>query len=106
MIVEAHGLFWFPVWKGSYVLSGSWWPAMGWMMDKAVQRTTAALLTPREWSVGLVLAPPEAVQAAGWTLQLNAHSIAEELPMGIPETLIRAAKMDLQRCIDVYLYCS
>lgn len=93
MIVEAHGLYWLPVWKGSYILAGSWWLAMGWMMNKAVQRTTAALPIPREWSFGLVLSPPEAVQAAGWALQIKVHSIAAELPIGIPGGLIQAAKM-------------
>lgn len=41
-INEAHGLYWF-AWKVSYTLAKSWWPALDWMMDKAIPRTIAAL---------------------------------------------------------------
>jgi hypothetical protein len=53
-IITAHGLHWFPVWKGSYILCGSWWRAMGWMLEKqsSVLRTLIrfATLGLQDWS--------------------------------------------------------
>jgi hypothetical protein len=92
-IISAYGLHWFPVWKGSYVLCGLGWKAMGWMLEKTVQRSTNANRVPRAWIAGLVLAPQAAVEAAGWTLPLQTHALEWRAPIGTPETLTEAAAM-------------
>jgi len=100
MVIEAHGLHWHPMWKGASILCGSDWRAMGWMFDKCVNRTTGGLPIPKEWSVGLVLASPDAVARAGWVLKLDEDSLPP-LPLQFadpevanpdPENLLEAAR--------------
>ncbi|OQD78657.1 hypothetical protein PENDEC_c001G01710 [Penicillium decumbens] len=93
MIVEAHGLFWFPVWKGAYILNAEWWTATGWQFDHALNRTTLGCQVLKEFNFGLVLAPPEAVEAAGWVLKLEDDQITPAAGIGIPSSFINAAEM-------------
>ncbi|KAJ5901264.1 hypothetical protein N7504_007257 [Penicillium tannophilum] len=64
MVIWAHGLPWFPVFKDVYMLAGSWSTATGYMLQTRVPRNGTKTRISDTMSLGFVLAPPAAVEAS------------------------------------------
>ncbi|KAJ5809207.1 uncharacterized protein N7503_001425 [Penicillium pulvis] len=64
MIIWAHGLPWFPVFKDVYILGGSWCKAAGYLLQTRTPRNAKKDNVSDTMSLGYVLAPPAAVEAS------------------------------------------
>ncbi|CEJ62057.1 hypothetical protein PMG11_10570 [Penicillium brasilianum] len=81
MIIQCHGINWFPVYRGVNILCGSWWPACGWLRG-------VDLSPEYGYTVGEYAAPPEAVEACTTPFQLNSHQLRPS-PSGVsPDMLL------------------
>jgi hypothetical protein len=81
MVIQCHGINWFPVYRKTTILCGSWSLACGWL------RGTVAL-PYYGYQIGEFVAPPEAAAACSAPLQLDCHQ-SRPSPSGIsPDKLL------------------
>lgn len=81
MIIQCHGINWFPTYRGSNILCGSWWGAVGWLRSLEVSPDYG-------YKIGEFVAPPEAAKLCTTPLQLDGHQLCPS-PSGIsPDKLV------------------
>jgi hypothetical protein len=81
MVIQSHGISWFPIYRGVNILCGSWRGACGWLRG-------IDILPEYGYKIGEFAAPQEAAKACTTPLQLNSHHLPPS-PSGIsPDKLL------------------
>ncbi|KAF3401695.1 hypothetical protein F1880_010095 [Penicillium rolfsii] len=81
MVIQCHGINWFPVYRSTTILCGTWRFACGWLRGTTVSPSYG-------FSIGEFVAPPEAAKACSAPLQLNSHELRPSLSDVTPDKLL------------------
>ncbi|OKO95911.1 hypothetical protein PENSUB_10932 [Penicillium subrubescens] len=81
MVIQCHGINWFPVYRSTTILCGTWRFACSWLRGTVVSPSYG-------FSIGEFVAPPEAATACSAPLQLNGHHLRPSLSGVSPDKLL------------------
>lgn len=57
VVIVAHGVHWFPIYKRAYALVGEYWSPLGWLFASFVPRNSPADQITTNFTVGTLAAP-------------------------------------------------